>query len=80
MQFVLLVHVAVTTAADKGTGPLGVVRIDSVTAYAALEDPDVMMAVIDHMPNTALLTDHRLSFVFVGYRFSSVAYGVTCND
>jgi hypothetical protein len=35
-----------------------VIRIDSVTAHPALEDLDVMMAVINHMPETALVTDH----------------------
>jgi hypothetical protein len=46
------------------------VRVDSVTAYPAFEDLDVMMAVIDHIPETTLVTDHRPSLVFVDYPLS----------
>jgi hypothetical protein len=61
-QCILFIHVAAAAGTDKGPESLGVIRIDSLTAYPALEDPDAMMAVIDHMPETALLKDHRPSF------------------
>ncbi len=57
-QFILFIHRAATVATDKCTGSFRIIRIDSVTAYPAPEDPDVLVAVIDHAAGAALRSYH----------------------
>jgi len=57
-QFILLIHVIAAPGADEKAPPLGVIHIDPVAARPTFEDLDVVMAVIDHMPETALVAYH----------------------
>ena len=59
-QPVLLIQITATSRTDAGTGSLGMVRIDSVTTCPTLEDPDVIIAVIDHILGATFVTYHLI--------------------
>src|SRR5271157_41744 len=57
-QFILLIHIIAAPGTDGKAPPLGVIHIDPVAAHPTLVHLDVVMTVIDHMPETALVAYH----------------------
>jgi len=57
------IQVNAAPCTDKSAPPLGVAGVDALTACHALDDFDVMMAVIHHEAGCAFLADHALPSV-----------------
>jgi hypothetical protein len=64
-QPVLFIHITAASRTNEIAGPFGMLRIGSVPAYPTLVHPDVTITVINHIPETTLLTYHKFPLSLV---------------
>jgi len=59
-QLILLVYIIAASGTDQIAPSLRMIDVDPVAACPALVDPDVGMAVINHMAKTAFVAYHEV--------------------